>query len=105
MTKDPVCGISLDTKSAHKSAHAGRIYVFCCRTCKRTFDKEPGRYAELSGDASPGLRSPSARLASPLLTRSSIGHLLQAVLHLSLPNETQRRPTWLSARRHSRHGH
>jgi YHS domain-containing protein len=89
MTKDPVCGIDLDTKSSHKSAHAGRIYVFCCRTCKTAFDKEPGQYLGISGAAFPGPRRPSAPLDARSFAHSSIGHLLQVVLRRSAPNEIQ----------------
>lgn len=81
MAKDPICGISLDTNSPFKSAHAGRIYVFCCRTCKAKFDKDPGRYAGPSGDAPLGRRPPSAPWAPPFLTHSSIGHFLLVVFH------------------------
>ena len=49
MTKDPVCGITPDNKSACKSTYAGQIHVFCCSSCKTTFDKEPRRYAAPAG--------------------------------------------------------
>ena len=45
MTTDPVCGISLDQKAPCKSTHAGQTYLFCCLTCKTTFEREAGRYA------------------------------------------------------------
>ena len=45
MSKDPVCGMTIDDKSPNKSTHAGQTYVFCCPACKTKFDKEPGRYA------------------------------------------------------------
>lgn len=45
MAKDPVCGMTVDDKSPHKSTHAGRNYVFCSAACKAKFDQEPGRYA------------------------------------------------------------
>jgi Cu+-exporting ATPase len=45
MVKDPVCGMSVDDKSAHRSTHAGQTHVFCSPVCKTKFDKEPGRYA------------------------------------------------------------
>jgi YHS domain-containing protein len=44
MVKDPVCGMSVDDKSAHRSTHAGQTHVFCSPACKTKFDKEPGRY-------------------------------------------------------------
>jgi len=45
MSKDPVCGMTIDDKSPHGSAYAGQIYVFCSPTCKTKFDADPGRYA------------------------------------------------------------
>jgi Cu+-exporting ATPase len=49
MTKDPVCGMTVDDASPYKSTHAGRTYVFCSPACKAKFDKEPGRYAAQAG--------------------------------------------------------
>ena len=49
MVKDPVCNMSVDDKSSHKSTHAGQIYVFCSPACKTKFDKEPARYAAPAG--------------------------------------------------------
>jgi Cu+-exporting ATPase len=49
MVKDPVCNMSVDEKSPHKSTHAGQTFVFCSPTCKTKFDKEPGRYAAPAG--------------------------------------------------------
>jgi YHS domain-containing protein len=90
MTKDPVCGISLDTKSSHRSVHAGRIYAFCCPTCKTTFDREPGQYVGDSGAVALGPRPPAVPLATHFLSHSSIGHFLKAVLHKTAPDETRR---------------
>ncbi len=45
MTKDPVCGMTVDDKSPHRSTHAGETYLFCSPGCKTKFDQEPGRYA------------------------------------------------------------
>jgi Cu+-exporting ATPase len=44
MVKDPVCKMSVDEKSAHKSTHAGQTHVFCSPGCKTKFDKEPGKF-------------------------------------------------------------
>jgi YHS domain-containing protein len=47
MNKDPVCGMSVDPKSAATtSTHQGKQYSFCSQTCKETFDKNPQRYAQ-----------------------------------------------------------
>ena len=104
MAKDSVCGITLDNKAPCKSTYAGQIHVFCCPTCKTKFGKEPGRYVALAGVAPVALRPPSGPPASPFLITSSIGHLLQVIPVKSVPNETQRRPTRLFARRRSPEG-
>jgi len=45
MAKDPVCGMSVDEKTAKfKSGHMGKTYYFCCQMCKTTFDKNPMKY-------------------------------------------------------------
>jgi len=45
MTKDPVCGMSVDEKTAKfKSEHKGRTYYFCSQACKTTFDESPTKY-------------------------------------------------------------
>jgi YHS domain-containing protein len=47
MTKDPVCGMSVDPKSAAATTtHQGKQYAFCSQNCKETFEKNPQRYAE-----------------------------------------------------------
>jgi len=48
MTKDPVCGMSVDEKSpAAKSEYKGKVYLFCCTACKEKFDKKPEKYIRL----------------------------------------------------------
>jgi len=45
MAKDPVCGMSVDEKTAKfKSEHMGKTYYFCSQMCKTTFDKNPMKY-------------------------------------------------------------
>lgn len=49
--KDPVCGMPVDPKTvAHKSAHKGSDYFFCCGGCKTKFDVNPDRYLHPSPD-------------------------------------------------------
>lgn len=50
MSKDPVCGMTVDEKAPLRSTHAGQAYVFCSTTCQTKFDKEPGRYASPAGE-------------------------------------------------------
>lgn len=46
MEKDPVCGMSVDPKSAAgNSEYNGKTYYFCSLGCKKSFDKEPAKYA------------------------------------------------------------
>jgi xanthine/CO dehydrogenase XdhC/CoxF family maturation factor/YHS domain-containing protein len=49
---DPVCGMTVEIATAHfTSEYNGKTYYFCAAGCKRSFDKEPGKYiqAEFSG--------------------------------------------------------
>ena len=44
--KDPVCGMDIDPKTAAgKSEYKGQTYYFCSPGCKKSFDKEPEKYA------------------------------------------------------------
>ena len=44
---DPVCGMTVEIATAHfTSEYNGKIYYFCAAGCKRSFDKEPGKYAQ-----------------------------------------------------------
>jgi xanthine dehydrogenase accessory factor len=46
---DPVCGMTVDIATArHKSEYMGQMYYFCAPGCKRSFDKDPGRYLAVS---------------------------------------------------------
>lgn len=45
--KDPVCGMMVDTATAqYKTEAMGNTYYFCSADCKRTFDKDPQKYAQ-----------------------------------------------------------
>jgi YHS domain-containing protein len=55
MAKDPICGMSVDEKSAKfKSDYKGNTYYFCSQVCKTTFDKNPAKYAGGSSGHSGG---------------------------------------------------
>jgi YHS domain-containing protein len=43
---DPVCGMTVETKAAEKSAYKGKTYYFCSRDDKEKFDKAPDKYAK-----------------------------------------------------------
>ena len=45
MSKDPVCGMDVDPKTAAgKSEYQGITYYFCSPGCKREFEANPQRY-------------------------------------------------------------
>jgi membrane fusion protein, copper/silver efflux system len=48
-TKDPVCGMDVDHTRAEaagrKSEYKGTVYYFCSDSCKKDFDKDPGKFA------------------------------------------------------------
>ena len=47
MAKDPVCGMTIEVKPGTlQSAYQDKTYYFCSDGCKRTFEKDPGRYAK-----------------------------------------------------------
>jgi P-type Cu+ transporter len=42
---DPVCGMSVDRATArHRTAHGGKSYFFCGRSCLEKFTADPARY-------------------------------------------------------------
>ena len=44
---DPVCGMTVEIATAHfTSEFKGKTYYFCAAGCKRSFDKEPGKYIQ-----------------------------------------------------------
>jgi len=50
MAKDPVCGMTVDEKTAkYKSDYQGKTYYFCATACKSTFDKNPSKFVKSSG--------------------------------------------------------
>ena len=44
---DPVCGMTVEIATAHfTTEYNGKTYYFCAAGCKRSFDKEPGKYVQ-----------------------------------------------------------
>lgn len=44
---DPVCGMTVEITTAHfTTEYNGKTYYFCAAGCKRSFDKEPGKYVQ-----------------------------------------------------------
>jgi Cu+-exporting ATPase len=47
MAIDPVCGMSVDEKSAAaQTNYKGTTYYFCSKDCKATFDAQPEKYVK-----------------------------------------------------------
>ena len=45
--KDPVCGMTVDPKTAkHQHTHAGHTYYFCAARCREKFAADPQKYLE-----------------------------------------------------------
>ena len=50
MAKDPICGMSVDEKTAqHKSEYERQTYYFCAPGCKRMFDAKPEQFIKKEG--------------------------------------------------------
>ena len=45
MAIDPVCKMQVDEKTSPDSKYEGKVYYFCCPSCKGMFDKNPAKYA------------------------------------------------------------
>jgi YHS domain-containing protein len=45
MVRDPVCGMTIDEKTAKgQSEYKGQTYYFCAAICKTKFDQDPAKY-------------------------------------------------------------
>ena len=45
---DPICKMEVDEEKAkYISIHNGKKYYFCAPGCKKTFDKNPDKYANV----------------------------------------------------------
>ncbi|MGV6817121.1 MAG: heavy metal translocating P-type ATPase [Thiotrichales bacterium] len=49
--KDPVCGMAVDTDSAHHHTHHGKTYYFCSASCEHKFSQDPDAYLNPPSDA------------------------------------------------------
>ena len=47
MAKDPICGMAVDeNQTLWKSEYLGKMFYFCSKGCKTTFDKNPEKFVE-----------------------------------------------------------
>jgi YHS domain-containing protein len=47
--KDPVCGMTVDTKTSDKAEYKGKTYYFCSKDEKETFLKTPEKFVPKDG--------------------------------------------------------
>ena len=46
MFKDPICGMTVDEKTAKwRSESGGKQFYFCSARCKQTFDRDPAKHS------------------------------------------------------------
>ncbi len=46
---DPVCGMTVNPKSAPAEAeHEGKTYYFCAPVCKERFEQSPEKYVDIT---------------------------------------------------------
>ena len=49
VTRDPVCGMSVEPEAAkHRAEYEAREYLFCCAGCRTRFLEKPREYATVS---------------------------------------------------------
>ena len=44
IAKDPICGMTVDEKTARSAVRDGITSYFCCDGCKIKFEQEPEKY-------------------------------------------------------------
>lgn len=55
MTKDPVCGMTVEpAKAAASFDFEGTTYFFCCEHCRKAFQADPREYLNSSAPAGCG---------------------------------------------------
>ncbi|HUO67277.1 MAG TPA: heavy metal translocating P-type ATPase [Gammaproteobacteria bacterium] len=60
--RDPVCGMTVDPRSAASLAHDGQTFYFCCEGCRSAFAANPQKYIGVASAPLPG-RAPARRIA------------------------------------------
>ena len=57
MATDPVCGMSVDEKSAPaQTNYRGKTYYFCSKECKASFEADPAKYTKNTSKEAVGSR-------------------------------------------------
>tara|TARA_R110002126_G_scaffold226044_2_gene370794 strand:- start:109 stop:462 length:354 start_codon:yes stop_codon:yes gene_type:complete len=53
---DPVCGTTVQTRTAKSAVHDGHVYYFCSRECRERFEAAPDSYLAAAVPASLDMR-------------------------------------------------
>ncbi|TRZ89509.1 MAG: YHS domain-containing protein [Methanosarcinales archaeon] len=57
MAIDPVCGMTVDEKTAQfKTDYEGTTYYFCALGCKKVFEERPEKYLKGGSGVMPGMK-------------------------------------------------
>ncbi len=58
MAIDPVCGMTVDEKTAQfKMDYKGATYYFCAPGCKKVFEEQPDKYLKSGPSEMSGMKS------------------------------------------------
>ncbi|TMH31376.1 MAG: YHS domain-containing protein [Betaproteobacteria bacterium] len=80
MTRDPVCGMTVDpAKPGATVTHGGKTYYFCCKHCAARFEAEPEKYVQPAIDPVCGMKVEPANAAA------EIEHGLQQAMRDQVP--------------------
>src|SRR5690242_1108697 len=78
VTRDPVCGMTVDPGKAKYSAeHGGKKYLFCCAGCQQKFVFSPEQYLNAKPGSGlvtlggPAKAAPEKQMALPLVALGS----------------------------------
>ena len=53
-TKDPICGMDIDSAAAFAAEnHGGQTYYLCSAACRAKYRQDPARYAQAAQPAAP----------------------------------------------------
>src|SRR5438874_1293014 len=67
MTRDPVCGMTVDpAKPGATVEHGGKTYHFCCKHCAARFEAEPEKYVQPAIDPVCGMKVEPANAAAEI---------------------------------------
>lgn len=70
---DPVCGMTVDPSTSHRTTYAGREHLFCSRRCLEKFSADPDAYLAQAARGA-GAASPAPHAHAHTHTHAGHGH-------------------------------